>query len=427
MIIHMQQMRKRAYHLLRGSENFFKTDMLYLAKGGSWLVLAQAVSMLSGFFLSIAFANLFAKESFGTYKFIFSVVGILGAFSLTGLSTSVIQSVARGFHSSLQRGFRINLKWSLGIFLAGIGLSIYYFINDNAFLSFSFLIAGVFSPVITSANLHSSFLLGKKDFRRNSLFGMVRNTLPAIAMILALLLAPSLPIIISVYFLSATLVSLYLYQRTIKAYPKIDIEGDPELASYSGHLSAMDVIGRVASLLDKILIFHYLGAAPLAIYAFAIAPVEQLQGGKKIISSMIQPKLPERTFEELQKAAPRKAMILTFYALALAGLYALLAPYFYKFIFPQYLDSVLYSQIYSLTLLAVSGTIFNEVLLAHRKKKELYVFRSVTPIVQIILFVILLPLYGLMGLVITHVIIRSFNALLGYYLVMHPFKTASSS
>ena len=189
----------------------------------------------------------------------------------------------------------------------------------------------------------------------------------------------------------------------------------------------MDIIGNFAHYLDKILIFHYLGAAPLAIYAFAIAPVEQLQGGKKILATLILPKISERPFEELQESGPRKALLLTVYALGLALLWVILAPYFYKFFFPQYLDSVFYSQIYSFTLLAVSGTIFNETLIAHKKKKELYMHRTIVPVVQIVLFFILLPLFGLMGLIVTHVIIRSFGGLLGYYFVMRPFKSASSS
>ena len=182
----------------------------------------------------------------------------------------------------------------------------------------------------------------------------------------------------------------------------------------------MGIVGQITNHLDKILIFHFLGAVPLAIYAFAIAPVNQLQAGKKILSKLVLPKLSERSFEELQKSTPRKALLLTVYALVLAGVYVLLAPYFYKFLFPQYLDSVFYSQIYSLTLLAISGTMFNETLVAHKKKKELYLHRIIVPTVQIVLFFILLPLFGLMGLIVTHVITRSFSGILGYYFVKHP-------
>ncbi|MCH8889274.1 oligosaccharide flippase family protein [Patescibacteria group bacterium] len=413
-------MRNKIYNLLRWSEKYTKTDTLYLTKSGYWLSIGHGVAILSGLLLSIAFANFFPKESFGTYKFVLSMIGILGAFSLTGMGTAITQSVARGFGNALRRGFKINLKWSVVVFFGGLLLSAYYYINGNTLLSISFLLAGTLSPIIASTNLYSAYLIGKKDFKRNSFYSMVRNIAPAIAIIVALFLTDSLLIILTVYFFSGAIISLFLYRATTHHYQNDDNEEDRELTSYSGHLSVMGIVGQITNHLDKILIFHFLGAVPLAIYAFAIAPVNQLQAGKKILSKLVLPKLSERSFEELQKSTPRKALLLTVYALVLAGVYVLLAPYFYKFLFPQYLDSVFYSQIYSLTLLAISGTMFNETLVAHKKKKELYLHRTIVPTVQIVLFFILLPLFGLMGLIVTHVIIRSFSGILGYYFVKHP-------
>ena len=421
------EMKRLVLPWFHWGEKYLKTDLVYLSRGGFWLSIGQGVAMLSGFFLSTAFANLLPKESFGTYKFILSGVAILGIFSFTGLNTSIVQSVTRGFGGSLRQGFRLNLKWGIGVFIGGLALSIYYYVNGNTLLSFSFLLAGALSPFTASASLYGAYLLGKRDFKRGSLYGMIRNITPAIAIILTLIISQSLPIIITVYFFIGAIVPLFLYWRTLRAYQKENKKKDPGLLSYSGHLSAMDIIGNIAHHLDKILIFHYLGAAPLAFYAFAIAPVEQLQGGKKILSTLILPKVSGRPFEELQKSAPRKALLLTIYALALAGVYVLLAPYFYKLFFPQYLDSVFYSQVYSLTLLAISGTVFNEALAAHKKKKELYLYRTITPVIQIVLFFILLPKFGLMGLIVTHVIARSFNGLLGYYFVARPFKSTVSS
>ncbi|MSR87954.1 MAG: hypothetical protein EXS69_02205 [Candidatus Zambryskibacteria bacterium] len=254
---------------------------------------------------------------------------------------------------------------------------------------------------------------------------MIYSIVPAAGMLSALLLTKNILVIITAYFSLGAIITYFLYRKTLKAYGNRDIK-DPELVSYGKHLSAMDVIGRVANYIDKILIFHYLGAAPLAIYSFAIAPVEQLQSGKKIFSTLILPKISGKPFEELQKSTPKKTWILVIYALAVAGLWALIAPYFYKLLYPQYLDSVFYSQIYSLTLLAVAGTLFNETLMAHQKTKELYFHRTIMPIAQLVLFFIMLPLYGLMGLVITHVIIRTSSGILGYYLVKHPFRASSA-
>ena len=93
----MLDLRNYLYQTLRKGESLFKTDMIYLAKGGGWLVFGQAIATFLGFFVSIAFANLISKESFGIYKFVLSMAGIVGAFSLTGLGVAVTQSVAQRF------------------------------------------------------------------------------------------------------------------------------------------------------------------------------------------------------------------------------------------------------------------------------------------------------------------------------------------
>jgi len=419
-------MKERLIFLLRRSGAFLKIDTVYLARGGSWMTFGQFINMLVAFLSSIAFANLFPQASYGTYKFILSTVALLGIFSFIDLGTAITQAVARGFGNSLRQGFRANLKWSAGVCVAGIALGVYYYVNGNVLLSFSFLVAGLLTPLTLSASLYSAYLLGKKDFRRNTLYGIIRNGAPAAALIGALFLTHNLIVIIIIYFLSAVLASLFLYRMTQRAYQRENQNEDPGLVSYAGHLGVMGIIGTIAGNLDKILIFHYLGAAPLAIYAFAIAPVEQLQSGKKILNALILTKLSERPFKDLQKSAPRRAGLLAIYAAILIGIYVPLIPYFYKFFYPQYLDSVFYSQIYSLTLFGIIGSVLESNLVAHKKKRELYVSRTINPTVQIALYFLLIPSFGLMGLVTTQIIVRFVSGFLSYYLVAHPFKSTPS-
>ncbi len=413
--------------IFKRTDRLLKTDTVYVARGGFWLGTGQAVAMLTGFLLATAFANLLPQNTFGNYKYILSVARILGAFSLSQIGVAVTQATARGFGGALTQGFRTNLRWSGGMLLGVLALVAYYFIRGNALLSASFLMVGIATPVIASANLYIAYLSGKKDFKTMALYGMIHTTLPAAALITTLFLTKSLLAIIVVYFLSQAAVSFYLYQRTARLYRYESTGEDPELVSYSKHLSIMDWIGIIAQQVDKILVFHFLGAAQLAIYAFATAPVDQLQSGKKILRALSLPKMSKRSFGELQSSGARKEFFLVAYALVLAGIYALLAPYFYEFFFPQYLDSVFYSQVYSLTLLAISGTLFGQTLVAHKKKKELYILRIIVPIVEIILFLALLPLYGLMGLIATRIFIKVFSSFLSFYFVKFPLGNVGNA
>ena len=82
----MNTLKHATYRLLRKSERYFKTDMVYVARGGFWVTAGNIVSALAAFGLAVAYANLLPKESYGTYKYILSLAGIIGAFSLTGLA-----------------------------------------------------------------------------------------------------------------------------------------------------------------------------------------------------------------------------------------------------------------------------------------------------------------------------------------------------
>jgi len=64
----IKKLKDKIYRLLRRSEKYFKTDMVYLAHGGFWLTLGQIISSAASFLLAIAFANLLPKETYGTYK-----------------------------------------------------------------------------------------------------------------------------------------------------------------------------------------------------------------------------------------------------------------------------------------------------------------------------------------------------------------------
>src|SRR3989344_8979317 len=91
----------------------FKTDLSYVAKGGFWLGIASTISSASGLVLVYFFANYLEPETYGTYRYILSVYGLLTIASLGGISTAVTRSVAKGSEGDFLRGFRIQVTSSL--------------------------------------------------------------------------------------------------------------------------------------------------------------------------------------------------------------------------------------------------------------------------------------------------------------------------
>src|SRR3989338_3757032 len=98
----MQRLRNSIYQILRRSEGILKTDMVYLVKGNSWLILSQVVSILASLAVDVAFANLITPEEYGNYKYVFSLAGIISAFTLSGLTVAVLRATARGHEGTLK-------------------------------------------------------------------------------------------------------------------------------------------------------------------------------------------------------------------------------------------------------------------------------------------------------------------------------------
>jgi len=408
----MGNLRNKAYRALRWSERYTKTDMLYLARGGFWMTTSSVVVSSLSFLLAISFAHFLTKETYGEYKFVLAIAGILGTFALTGLGSAVMRSVGRGFEGTLHYAFWTNIRWSALSFLGALVLSIYYFAHGNSSLGLAILVVGSFSPFLSSTNLYSAYLTAKKDFRRHAIyFDIIGNLVPYTALFATMLLTDSPLWLILVYFSSNTLIGIILYKRTVKIYqpgPTVDTES----LGYSKHLSLMNILSGLANNIDQILVFHYIGAAELAIYNFATAIPDQTKGPLKGLNKLIFPKFVVREDHEIRTGMRNKFLWLLVLSIVLVLAYILAAPYIFSIFFPKYMGSVLYSQIFSISFLSIPFSPANVYLAAKKKVKEQYMVYSLTSIVQIIAVFFGIFFWGLLGLIVARVITRIFSGLI---------------
>lgn len=385
--------------------------MVYLTKGGSWLTASSVVVSFMSFLLAISFAHFLPKEIYGQYKFVLAMAGVLGTFTLTGLGSSVMRSISRGFEGTLHYAFWVNIRWSVLCFLGALGLSIYYFINGNSSLGLSMLIVGSLSPFLSSANLYSSYLTAKKDFRRHAIyFDFLGNLFPYIALFLTMIITDSPLWLIFTYFSSNTLIGMILYKKVVKIYkPKPEI--DKESLGYSKHLSLMNILNGVANNIDQILVFHYIGAAQLAIYNFATAIPNQTKGPLKGLTSLMFPKFVERDGEEIHAGMKHKYWIMFLASLVMIVGYVLIAPFIFNTFFPKYTDSILYSQIFAISFLTITFNPAGIYLAAKKKIKEQYIGTIFISIIQIIMVAISVIYWGLLGLIVARVSVRLLSGL----------------
>lgn len=413
----MQYIRQIVYSFLRRAETYTKTDMVYIAKNSFWLTLGRGIAAGSSALLTIVLANTLTKEALGDYRFVLSLAGIIAAFSLTGMSAAIIRAVAQGKPGTFWLGMRTSIRWGVSILILGIGISAYYFINGNEKLGASVLFITFSTFIVQIASQYSAILSGNKDFRRDSLYTMITTLLYAGSMVAVSFLTHSLVVLILTYSVITAGAALFFLWRTTTVYPSVG-PADPSAITYGKHLSVMGILGQISFQLDKVLMFHYFGAAQLALYSVAMAIPQQLRYLNKVLSTLMIPRMSTRSARELRSGLNHKALIIFIGALALVIAYIAAAPHIFRLILPNYVDAVWYSQMFSLIILFFPSMVYQNAITSQGKHKMLYIVQTVNPIVKIGSLFVLLPLYGIIGAFIAMLINEIIRLVIVWYYAM---------
>lgn len=400
-----------------------KTDVLYLAKGGFWLTLSQIITIGFGFGLSVAFAHFLTPEVYGGYRYLLSWFSILAIPILPGIDGALIRSVAAGKDGAVLIGLKEKFKWSTFSSLAslvGVGYCVF---TSQPLFAISFAIAAILIPFMESFSVYDAVLQGKSQFKYSAYASTVSNIFTASCLLIVLLLFPNnLPALILTYLGAWAFIRFILYVIIDKKLITNRTGTHHDTLIYARHLSVMELFPTIANNLDKIIIFNILGPVQLAIYSFALAPVDQIKGFQKSISTLVFPRFVNRPWSDIQSSLGIKIFRFIIGTGLLISIYCLFATWFFQTFFPQYISAVPYSQILALSLLFMSAYIPTAALQAHGLVKELYSYHLISSIAQIIVPIALVFPFGLWGAVWGRLAVRALSLIISYYLVMKTTK-----
>jgi O-antigen/teichoic acid export membrane protein len=412
----MDAARKQLVRFLRWTERYTKTDMVFLARGGFFSILLQTASVLTSLVLAIAVSHVLPKDVYGLYKYIISIVTLISLLSLNSIGSAVFQSAAEGYDGALKRGFWENIKWSALIFVCTLGLALYYFTAHNSTLAIGILIGGMFAPFLASASLFGSFLGGKRDYYRQTIYGITDTIIPTLFLIVIIFFTQSPIVLVATYFIANTAAAYFFYRRTLAIYHANMHLHDAKLVSYSKHLSVMGIVNGIALNIDQVLLFHFVGAAQLAIYNFATAIPDQVRGPSKMLDSMIQAQFTRRTASEIQSGMKNKILWYAAACVSITVAYIAIAPLFFHLLFPQYEEAIFYTQVYGLWILTLAFDPFFDYLASRRLVREQYIVFGSYSAVQIVAQVAGAVYWGLIGVIVARLIARVYMMVLPYFL-----------
>lgn len=409
---------RRYADLLGKAERLARTDLSYLLKGGSWLVLGQISISVLAFLVSIAFARYVPKEAYGTYRFLISIFWSLTAFGLSGIPVTLVRAVARGDASAYRKSLTLSLIGSVPMALGSIGFTIYYLVQENLQLAIGCGIIALIGPFMQSAYLYGAFLEGKKAFRQNALSGIVLNLVPTLALGAFMFFTDSPLAFLAAYLGTSVLTGAAISLVVVRALgTKTSAIETDDLRSLGLHMSAMNILFTISQQADKLLVFHSLGPVSLAVYSFAVSIPDQLKAVVGNLETLAFPKFAQRKVEEILPTLGRRLFGFTALVTLLVVAYIVAAPYIFALVFPAYMESVFFSQLYALSLIPVGSVVPVSILQSHAAKRELYIFNTVIPIFQIASLAIGITIFGLMGAIVARIIARVMTLLLSLILL----------
>ncbi len=385
---------------LRWSERYTKTDMVYLATGGFWLTTAQIAAAVASFGLAIVFANLLPRETFGAYKYVLSLFAILEIPTLDDMDTAVRRAAARGKNGALVAGLRAKVRWGTLGSVGAFAVAGYYFLQGNAELAISFAICAAFLPFVDTFTLYFGYLEGKQLFKESAVQRTGIQIVSVLALVVTMYLTTSLPWILVAYFLPYTVLRVVGHYYTVRRDRILATQDDDETVRYGFHLSVIGTLNAVVGEnLNRILIWHIVGPAAVAVYSLAFSPVVQMRMLFNNLFALGLPKFAARPLGEIKRGAVSKMLRLFAIVVLMVVAYIIAAPFLFRIFFPQYLDAVFYSQLLSTLLLFTPKNVINLIMLAHAHQRDLYIWNSITAVIQICTLVPLLWYFGITGVI----------------------------
>jgi O-antigen/teichoic acid export membrane protein len=397
----LRNTKEKWIKMLRWSEKYTKTDMVYFFKGNFWLNVNRASSVINGLALSVAFAHLLTKETYGTYAFALAVLGVFSMPQTTGLGNGIVKGVARGNHHVVFEGLRKVLPWSiLGAIALGL-IGVYYYVMGNFTLGVCFFVGALVLPIAIMNSAAKSFFLAKGNFQFPARFNLIRTPIMTLTLITAAWLTKSPLVIVVAHTLGNVILGSLMYRAMTKRYDLSAIGEKPEpfASRYAFHSGLLSIFSYLSEQLDDILLWKFVGAAPVATYSYATTPVRELKALAENQSVLALSKFAQKDLGDVRANLLFRIKQMYWIVVPLIVIYILCAPLIFKYLFPRYIDAVALSQLASLALLTTPRKLMSSAILAHQRIRESYIMIMLPNAFRIILALTLIPIWSVKGAV----------------------------
>ncbi len=397
----------------------FSIDFHYFIKGGFWLLLTQATTVLGSLIVAALFAHILSEAEYGIYRYLVALAVLCTTFSLSGMGQSILQTAAKGYTEFFPYGVKASLLYNLGITVSGIAGASYYYVQDNKTLAIACVFIALLQPLISAYQNVVPLLQGLKLFKESTLLQIFRVLFLTIASLCTIYFTKNVLILFFVFLASqviANMVSAVLFQSNVDHKTTLDEHIRIKYLNFAKHTSVQNVIIGIATRLDNILVFQQLGATQLAVFSVATLISDQIRGAFKNILPLLIPKFAKHTtLTSNRKNIPLRSLQIFLLLFAISLILIAILPTLYALLFPKYVGAVFYSQLLILSLPASVSLIPQSALQSQLKDKELYATNVYSAVFQIAVTFFSITFFGLLGAIVARIISRYATTVITFY------------
>lgn len=375
-------------------------DLKYLLRGLLSVGTNHTAGILIALASSVFFANYVEKDIYGNYQFFLTILATLSIFTLRGVGKQIILAHVKHQKDILLAKTIQFFLYALPVALLGLAAPVYFYLHDNTPMTIALLVGVLSFPIIGALGLYGTVYNAREKFSKLAFLGTLQNLLPALALIGTILWHPSLVALATTYCLAQVCTLTLLYAYTVYS-EKLTLQTATTYASDEVHLSITDSILDLGKLADRLIVFSSLGTVSLAVYMIALMPVREMLRFPQLIKLLILPKFSGHSLKQVRSTVLNKTILLFIFLATLAGLYIVIAPFVFTLLFPAYAESVLYTQLIALVIPFSANIFMNEMFRIFEQTKALYFTNTLFSIFTVASLLILTPLFGLTGVVVS--------------------------
>jgi O-antigen/teichoic acid export membrane protein len=391
---------KKINNIISWAGDTFQFDAHYFAKNTFWLLVGQAMASVASFLVAVVLANFVPKNVVGDFRLITSFYAVLVFFALSGLSSALIRAIVEGKDGALHVALQAKRKYGILALVAGIMLSLYFWVlKGNYVFGVSILVMSMCLLIIEAYSLYLPYLQGKYEFKYSSIQTGIIKVASGIAVIAVSFTVPETIYLVSAFYLIQVVVVYIQFYSLTKKFPPTNTTSDSDMVPYARHMTLAGVFYMLLGQADKLIVYKFFGPISLASYWIASAVPQEV--GRVVVTALqvAYPRFVKGEHKDMKEVLAKKLLMLTGVLFVVSLLYALVAYPFFHIFFPQYVSEVSKSILLMFGFVIIPHMFIWQYYTAKRNVAVVYINNTLDPVLQVVLYVALIPFYGVWGIV----------------------------